>query len=178
MTNEQIALLQLLTVGGIGAMLLLAGVFICIFRRRKNRLCTGTTMGYIAKHQYYGEGRIAPVVGYFVDGKEYFVTRKFNGIITTKKVSVSHLYEEDGAYVSHRDYLHVPMSAVTNVRKMAQRLWPVGSEMQVFYNPGKPKQAYAERIPKGMSFAAVSFLCGGTGVMLLSVLMYFVVRNG
>ncbi len=176
MKNEQIALMELLTVGGLGFLLLAAGLIGYILRRRKGRHCTGSTVGNVVKHKYAGEGRMNPIIRYCVDGREYSVKRNFNGIVTTKKVSPSHLYVEKGAYVSDRDYLHVPMSAVTNCREMANALWPIGSEMKVFYNPENPKQAYAERIPKGMSLASVVFIGSGIFVMLLSVGMYFVIR--
>ncbi|MGN0659694.1 MAG: hypothetical protein ACI4LA_08805 [Emergencia sp.] len=51
--------------------------------------------------------------------------------MTTKKVSPGHLCSDSVAFVSDRDYLHVPMSAVTDLRKMAEELWPIGSEMAV-----------------------------------------------
>lgn len=176
MSNEKIALIELLTVGGSGGMLLVAGLLIYILQRGKCRCCTGSTIGYIVKHKYSGGGRMNPVVSYFVDGKEYFVKRNFKGIVTTKKISPSHIYVNDGAYVSDKDYLHVPMSAVTNIREMANKLWPIGNEMKVFYNPEKPKQAYAERIPEGMSLESVVFVFSGIFVIILSVLLYFLIR--
>lgn len=176
MNPETIALLELVTVGGIGAAVFVAGLLIFLFQKQKSRSCTASTVGQITKHKFFGEGRMAPVVAYRVDGKEYSVTRKFSGVITTQKIHPGHLYTASGAYVSEKDYLHVPMSAVSNLKQMACELWPIGNEMQVFYDPNHPQKAYAERLPKGLSFAAGMFIGSGIGVMLLSVLMYFVVR--
>lgn len=176
MNNEQIALLELYTVGGIGAMIFVAGLLFSVLQWRKRRRCTKAATGHIIRYSFPGQGRIVPVVSYCVDGQEYVTTRKFKGIITTRVNSPSRLYIDNGAYVSDRDYLHVPMRAVTNLKEMAEKLWPIGQEMKVFYNPGKPRQAYAERLPRRLPLVSLIFAASGTGVMILSVIMYFLMR--
>ncbi len=176
MSNEMIALLELVTVGGMGVLLMLASGLMYAFQKKKCRNCSEMIPGQVIKHSFPGGGRMFPVVRYTVDGREYKVKRKFAGIVTKQKVSPTHLYSGSGAYVSDRGYLHVPTSAITNLRDMAQALWPIGSDMTVYYNPNNPKQAYAEQKPKKMSLEMIVFLLAGAFVVLLSIGMYFVIR--
>lgn len=65
------------------------------------------------------------------------------------------------------------MSAITNFRKMAEELWPIGSDMVVYYNPDSPKCAYAEKLPSAMSFVSIMFIGMGIFTILLSFFIAF-----
>lgn len=177
MSNEMIALLELVSVSGMGVLMMLASLLMGVFQKRKARNCSETVQGQVIRHKFPGKGRMIPVIRYRVNGADYLVKRKFAGIITEQKVTANHLYSDCGAYVSDRDYLHVPTSAVTNLWDMAERLWPIGSSMTVYYNPQKPKQAYAERLPKKWSIERVAFLLAGGFLVLVAVGLYFVIRS-
>lgn len=176
MSDQQLIWLMMASVGGTGLGLVITAGILYFLRKRKIKKCCAITTGSIVKHNYRGGGRMFPVVEYCVDGTEYSVKRRFAGIVTEQKISPSSLYADHGAYVSKRDFLHVPMSAVTNLRTMADTLWPIGGEMQVFYNPMNPKQAYAERIPNKYSFEMIVFSIAGAAVILLAVLMCVIIR--
>lgn len=79
MTEIQIAWLELVTVGGVGVILALAGVLIDVFTKRKNRMCSKQVEGTVTEHRFWGEGNMYPVVEYFVDGTCYKTRKKFTG---------------------------------------------------------------------------------------------------
>ena len=66
MTQQQIALLELALVGGLGAVLFIAGILIKVFTDKKNSRCTSKTVGKVVRHSFMGDGRMAPVIEYEV----------------------------------------------------------------------------------------------------------------
>lgn len=176
MTNEHIALLELCLVGGTGLLLILLGVIMNIMQKRKIRRCSQMTTGYVAEYHFHGAGRVCPVAEFRAAGQTFRVPRRFRGYVTKKKVSPKHLYSDSGAFVSDRDYLHIPMSAVTDLRKMAEELWPIGSEMEVYYDPDNPRRAFADKLPeKTTSSSGTVLIWTGIGVMILGVIMMLVI---
>ena len=171
MTNGQMALLALAVIGGPGLLIMLAGLWIRQVQKRKLRSCTAQTMARVADYRFRGEGRMQPVVEYEAGGRFYRTVRKFRGYVTVRKYNPAKPYQDSGAYVSKRDYLHVPMRAATNLRTMAGELWPLGSSMPVYYDPARPERAFAEKLPERMPAEAVVFIWVGAGLVLLSIVM-------
>ena len=81
-----------------------------------------------------------------------------------------------GAYVDEKDVLHVPMRAVTNMRSMAESLWPIESPMSVYDDPLKPKTAYAEKCLRRMSLVSVWFIILGLLIVALGIIFYFLIK--
>lgn len=84
MTEIQIAWLELMTVGGLGVILVLLGVTFNIIVKRQNKLCTKKTDGIIKQYGFPGNGRVYPIVEYFVNGICYKAKKKFRGVKTTQ----------------------------------------------------------------------------------------------
>lgn len=103
MTQQQIAILELALVAGLGAILFIAGILIKVFTDRKNIRCTSVTVGKVSQHSFMGDGRIAPVVEYEAGGEKYTCKKRFTGI---KKVHSTRLDEPD-AWEDEKGYLHV-----------------------------------------------------------------------
>ncbi len=176
MSQEMIALLELVIVGGIGLLLTIAGIWICFAEKKRVKRCTHCVQGEVIEYHFNGNGSFFPVVRYVVDGTTYRVKRRFRGVITVEKSGLKKVYIDRGAYVDEKDVLHVPMGAVTNMRSMAESLWPIGSPMSVYYDPLKPKTAYAEKCPRRMSLVSVLFIVLGLLIVALGILFYFVIR--
>ena len=168
MTQQQIAFLELMLVAGIGVILFIAGVLIKIFTDRKNSRCTSKTAGKVIRHSFMGDGRIAPVVGYEADGKKYTCTKRFNGVIKVHSTR----FDEPDAWEDEKGFLHVKTGIVSDMRQLAQRLWPVGSELEVCYDPDDPGIGYIGK-PAGSSLLYRIFLMAGAGVAVLGILLYF-----
>ena len=76
MTEIQIAWLELMTVGGLGVILVLLGVTFNIIVKRQNKLCTKKTDGIVKQYGFPGNGRVYPIVEYFVNGITVFLEKQ------------------------------------------------------------------------------------------------------
>ena len=173
MTQQPIALLELALVGGLGAILFITGILIRVFTDRKNSRCTSKTIGRVIRHSFMGDGRMTPVVEYEVGGAKYTCKKRFAGI---KKVHSTRL-DEPKAWEDEKGYLHVRKGIMSNMRQLAQALWPVGSEMEVYYDPDDPG-ASCVGVPVSNSFLCRVFLIAGAGVTALGILLYFLILKG
>ena len=172
MAQQQIALLELALVGGLGAILFIAGILIKVLTERKNSRCTSKTVGRVIRHSFMGDGRIAPVVEYEAGGARYTCRKRFNGII---KVHSTRLDEPD-AWEDEKGYLHVRTGILSNMRQLAQTLWPVGSEMEVYYDPDDPGKSYVGA-PVDNAVLGRVFLITGAGRVALGILLCFLILN-
>ena len=159
MTDIQIAVLEIAMVGGTGLLIGIIGIAVWFAQKRKTARCTEKTEGQVIRHRFRGGGRMEPVIGYRADGREYETVRTFRG----------NVYADQGAYVSEKDWLVVPMSAVTNLKKMAEDLWPTGSRMTVWYDPARPEKAFAQKKPDRAPAVSVIFMSVGAFMILLSL---------
>lgn len=173
MTQQQIAVLELALVTGLGAILFIAGILIKMFADRKNRRCTSETVGKVIRHSFMGDGRIAPIVEYESGGKKYTCRKEFNGII---KVHSTRLDEPD-AWEDEKGCLHVRTGIIANMRQLAQTLWPAGTEMEVHYDPNDPGNSYVG-VPVNNDVLCRVFLIAGAGIAALGGLLYFLILNG
>ena len=173
MTQQQIALLELALVGGLGAILFITAILIKVLTDRKNSRCTSKTVGKVIRHSFMGDGRIAPVVEYEAGGERYTCRKRFNGII---KVHSTRL-DEPEAWEDEKGYLHVRTGIIANMRQLAQTLWPVGAEMEVYYDPDDPGKCYVNA-PVDNAVLGRVFLITGAGIAVLGILLYFLILNG
>lgn len=176
MSEIQIAWLELITVGGLGGILILLGVVINVIIKRKNRLCTKQVDGIVQQYGFPGDGRMYPIVEYFVNGHCYKTKKKFCGA-RTKKISISGLPvpTKSTAYEDEKGWLHVKIGSATNLRELAEQLWPIDSKMAVYYNPDNPQNSYVDR-PISKSFASIMFITMGMVIILLSILVFFLIQ--
>lgn len=172
MTKIQIAWLELMIVGGLGVILILLGVTFNIVVKRKNKLCTKKTDGIIKRYGFPGNGGMYPIVEYFVDGTCYKAKKKFQGIIRMQLFGASVKSE---VYEDEKGWLHVKTGAITDLRQLAEQLWPVNSKMTVYYNPNNPKKCYVDR-PISKNFASMILIIAGIVTILLSVLVFFLIQ--
>ena len=173
MAQQQIALLELALVGGWGAILFIAGILIKVLTERKNSRCTSKTVGKVIRHSFMGDGRIAPVVEYEAGGEKYTCKKRFTGI---KKVHSTRLDEPD-AWEDEKGCLHVRTGIIANMRQLAQTLWPVGTEMEVHYDPNDPGNSYVG-VPVNNAVLCRVFLIARAGIAALGVVLYFLILNG
>lgn len=175
MTDLQIAWLELVLVGGGGVLLLLAGITVKVVQSRKNRRCTEKTTGIVVKHIFYGKGSMCPVIEYRVDGKEYRTRKKYKGVKLIK-VSGPPLPIRSDAYEDEKGWLHVKTGPTANLRVLAEKLWPYGSETTVYYSPENPKKCYVER-PVSGGIVTIIFTAMGIGIIIMSIFMFFLIKS-
>lgn len=166
---KAIALQELCIVGGLGLLFCALGVLFILLQNSKKKKCKQCIEGTVVKYSFPGDGRVAPVVEYSVDGKQYRAKRKFRGYITVQNPSKQ--YDMNEAHVTDKDYLYLPQKPIFPLKKIAENLWPVGSSMPVYYKKSNPKCAYVEKIPQGVPSVSWIFIFSGLGLMILSVLV-------
>ena len=174
MSEIQIAWLQLILDGGIGLLLILAGVIARNNLKKKIRACTEQAEGVVKKHKFPGNGRMYPVVEYCVNGRCYKAKKDFYGVKTVKVSGIPVPVQTD-AYEDEKGWLCVKMGAVASLRQLAEQMWPIGSKMTVFYDPNKPKKCYVER-PLSKSFFISALILSGVIFILLSILVFFLIQ--
>ncbi|OZG59098.1 hypothetical protein BTIS_0251 [Bifidobacterium tissieri] len=143
-----------------GLPLIIVGLVIIAHQRNKIQRCVAVTTGWVVDYKY-GNDCVCPILGYQANGRNYKITRKFRGIITTTKITPTNPYVDSGAYVSDKDVLHLKAGMVTNYRAVAERLWPKGTAMPVYYDPENPSRAFAQRIPNYTPILAIILLAIG-----------------
>ena len=84
MAEIQIAWLELMTVGGLGVILVLLGVTFNIIVKDRINCVQKKTDSIVKQYGFPGNGRVCPIVEYFVNGTCYKAKKKFRGIITTQ----------------------------------------------------------------------------------------------
>lgn len=174
MSELQIAWLELITVGGLGVILALSGVIINIVTKRQNKLCTKQTEAVVVQYRFLGQGRMYPIVEYFVDGTCYKTKKKFRGV-KTKRISGFPVPISSEAYEDEKGWLNVKIGPIANFRQLAEQLWPIESKMTVYYNPNNPKKCYVDR-PISESFTSIMFILMGLVIIILSVLVFLLIQ--
>lgn len=168
------AWIQLLVDGGIGLILIISGILMNINSKKHNKQCTNSVEGKVISYSFPGESRMYPIVEYVVDGKTYKTKKKYKGIKSIKASGIP-LPVKSNAYEDDKGYLHIKSGAISNVRQMAEKLWPMNSKMIVYYNPDNPKICYVDR-PIYNSFASMMFIIMGTVVIVMSIIIFFLMQ--
>ena len=174
MSELQIALLELLIVGGLGVILVLSGVILHIVEKRQSKLCTKQTEGIVVQYGFSGNGRMYPIVEYFVNGTSYKTRKKFRGV-KTERISGSLIQVSSEAYEDEKGWLHVKLGPIANLRQIAEQLWAIDSKMAVYYNPDNPQKCYVDR-PISGSFTTFMFILMGIITIILSVFVFFLIQ--
>lgn len=168
------AWIQLLVDGGIGLILIIFGILMNMISKKHNKRCTKSVEGKVISYSFPGESRMYPIVEYVVDGITYKTKKKYKGIKSIKASGIP-LPVKSSAYEDEKGYLHIKSGAISNVRQMAEKLWPINSIMIVYYNPDTPKICYIDR-PITNSFASMMFIIMGTVVIVISIIVFFLMQ--
>lgn len=168
------ACIQLLVDGGIGLILIISGIIMSMISKKHNKQCTKSVEGKVFSYSFPGDSRMYPIVEYTIDGITYKTKKKHKGIKSIKASGIPLLIKSD-AYEDEKGYLHIKSGAISNVRQMAEKLWPINSKMIVYYNPDNPKICYVDR-PIHNSFASMMFIITGSVVTVMSIIVFFLMQ--
>jgi hypothetical protein len=149
----------------------LSGVIINIVTKKQNKLCTKHTEGIVVQHGFSGEGRMYPIVEYFVNSTCYKTRKKFRGV-KIKRISGLPAPISSGIYEDEKGWLYVKIGPVANLHKLAEQLWPINSKMTVYYNPNNSKKCYVDR-PNSGGFTSIMFILMGLVTIILSLVVFF-----
>lgn len=174
MAELWIAYLELFVVGGLGVLLVVAGIAAQALAKKANDSCIARTEGVVVRHRYAGEGRLYPVVQYEVDGKIYQTRKKYKGV-KLMQVTGLPVPMQPEACEDEKGWLHVRLGPMANMRDLAERLWPIGSSIAVYYNPAKPQRSYVDR-PVSSSFAFAMLVVAGLATIAMGILVFFLIQ--
>lgn len=170
-----VGLVVFLTLAAPGLAFMLAGILILTLENRKKSRCTAMTTGTVVRYSFVN-GTPSPVASYTVGGVSYEKKRRFRGVVEVRTgISPKDLTgENQSCYISENDVIHIRGGAALNLRAMAERLYPLGSSIPVWYDPEKPQRAYVEKLPVKGSIVGWVFVWTGLGLAALGILLSFV----
>lgn len=166
--------IQLLVDGGIGLILIISGILMNMISKKHNKQCTKSVEGKVISYSFPGESHMYPIVGYTIDGITYKIKKKYKGIKSIKASGIP-IPVKSNAYEDEKGYLHIKSGAISNVRQMAEKLWPINSKMIVYYNPYNPKICYVDR-PITNSFVSMMFIIMGSVVIVISIIVFVLMQ--
>ena len=170
MTPQESALLVLSIEGGTGIILIIIGILLRKKAEQRNASCTEMVRGKVTRYCFTNEDEMFPVIAFTVNGQTYETRKEFEGF----SVVSSPWIKNGEAYEDEKGVLHLKEGNVTETGRLAEELWPLGSEMNVYFNPGNPEINYVER-PVRKNFVSVLLIAIGAGLIVMGIVMYFVV---
>lgn len=125
----------------IGLLFFLISFVISSNSKKRNSRCTETTTGKVIQYWLPGNGQMMPVVEYTVGETSYKAKRRYRSTI---KTVLGFPGVESKAWIDEKNRLHIKEGMYVNRSKLAEELWPVGTEMTVYYEPENPENCYVE----------------------------------
>lgn len=169
------ALLGLIIVGSIGLITIVTGILIKIITKKRISTCTSKAIGRVVNYKFLGKSNFYPQIEFEVEGVKYITRLKFNGVKNVRKIgSLFNVQEE--AWEDDKGYLCIKVGFISNLKSIAEKMWPIGKEMEVFYNPQNPNINYAVR-PITNNFLYLMFVLMGIFTIIMSVVVYLLLLN-
>ncbi|WP_249030085.1 DUF3592 domain-containing protein [Tannockella kyphosi] len=157
--------------------------FIVLKKIGREKRCCEKTVGVVKRMSsiYYGDAHTA-VVEYFVNNKKYKVVgpKFLGGTCITVKTPSQDIETAFESNLTSKDNL--PLYVHTKIYKNSiacktcspiLELFPIGSDVDVYYNPNKPKEAYVHRF-EGISKIVVGIFVGANMLLLVFAFILFI----
>ncbi|MFI3207912.1 MAG: hypothetical protein R3Y40_02125 [Eubacteriales bacterium] len=152
-----------------GALALWICTYIFVIKKKgQGERCTTHTIGMIIRYSSINySGIYIPLAEYYVDGKRYLVAGpKFTGAIVTRISTPFHdPNTKSETNLTTRENLPTKLrvkiyknSHVSNFRSPLTELYPIHSEVDIYYNPSKPKDAFVQRFEGASKVLAFIFI--------------------
>lgn len=177
MNTEAVSALMLAVLLGAGILLAAAGLLCIMLEKQKRRACTAKTQGNVVRYSFLN-GAPCPVVEYSVNGKTYRKKRRFRAIVTKQRVMAPSDFDPKNStlFIDENDVVHIKRGAILDLRGFAEEMYPIGSFLDVLYDPKKPQRGYVERIPRKLPITGPVLIASGAFVAVLGVLFSNLVK--
>ncbi len=169
MDKSTLLLIPVILLAVTSAGMIISGILFKLHLKRKIRSCTGQTQGKVIKYKYLNERVISPMVEYSVNGETFVSRKKFQGIKSSSITGLPNAVEPD-MYEDEEGYLHIKSGSFLPAKALAEKLWPIGSTLDVHYNPDQPKMNYVGKPITKHLYIPVSIIIGITGIALAIVI--------
>lgn len=162
---------------------LLVWYFLYYRKKHYTELCSVKTTGTVVRYSAVRYNDISlPVVEYTANGRTYTVVGpKFSATVTKSFSSPFHRAKTDiTSNLTTREDL--PSVLKLNLRQNSLagltespllELYPIGSEVDVFYNPVKPKMAYVQRFARPQKVLYTIVLLLGLTFLAAALFIFF-----
>lgn len=167
-------LLVLSILGALGLAWIVAGLLVAWLTKRRNSRCTATVTGRVTRHVFRGDGIMFPIVEFPVNGQLFEARKYFTMVKTLKKAGFRRNDAANTASEEPDGSLYIKRGRVVDYRVLAEKLWPIGSAMQVYFDPQNPKTNYVER-PIDNRFMTWAFVGAGAFIGALGLVFYWVI---
>lgn len=150
----------------------------------QEKRCTEKTMGTVIRYSFMrhgidGNSTSLPIVKYKVDGNIYQVRGpEYAWYVSTrntfsKKIATEHKHTKDPSeQVYRQDVKYNPVIGV--VKNPMTEHFPIGSQVEVFYDPKNPKLAYVLRYAN-LKWMFWLFFGSGILCLIIAVFIFFTV---
>lgn len=173
----QIRLLLLFAISGPGLFLLLISLVMRMHKKRKIARCSASATGKVVDyyHKYTGDRITSAYVGPVVEfenetGCKYTAQKTFSGVVTKFDSRRNNL--ENAMWEDSKGILHVVSGRQgLPVLAMAEKLWPKGSEMTVWYDPRDPGKYHYIGTPIRSSMLQKIYLITGAAFVLIGIIV-------
>lgn len=169
MTRDYVLLAVLALMAVLTVSFLTLGIWLYLKERRIKKNSINHILGEVVNYSY-NQSR-APVVEYEVNGKNYKTALRYSVVITTSSTFKPIKSKVKGDILDTK--LRIRNNSAASINMTMQEAFPLGSYMNVYYNPDKPKESFVERFAPSyiglvFMFASIIPLCGIVLITLFS----------
>lgn len=169
MTRDYVLLAVLALMAVLTVSFLTLGIWLYLKERRIKKNSINHILGEVVNYSY-NQSR-APVVEYEVNGKNYKTALRYSVVITTSSTFKPIKSKVKGDILDTK--LRIRNNSAAYINMTMQEAFPLGSYMNVYYNPDKPKESFVERFAPSyiglvFMFASIIPLCGIVLITLFS----------
>lgn len=169
MTRDYVLLAVLALMAVLTVSFLTLGIWLYLKERRIKKNSINHILGEVVNYSY-NQSR-APVVEYEVNGKNYKTALRYSVVITTSSTFKPIKSKVKGDILDTK--LRIKNNSAVSINMTMQEAFPLGSYMNVYYNPDKPKESFVERFAPSyiglvFMFASIIPLCGIVLITLFS----------
>lgn len=152
MTKDYVLLAVLTLMAVLTVLFLMLGIWLYLKDQRIKKKSINHVLGEVVNYSY-SQSR-APIVEYEVNGKRYKTALRYSVVITTSSTFKPVKSKVKGDILDTK--LKIKNNSAASVNTIMQEAFPLGSYMNVQYNPDKPKESFVERFAP--SYVGVIFM--------------------
>lgn len=168
MTNQQAGVF----IAMIGALFLIVAIVSLIWDKCRKKKYTEQINGTVVGHKWmHTENMSYPcaILTYTVNQREYQCQQRYSAVMYNSVKHAKYDWEIDEKYRLHS---YVTRKCEIHVNPV-EDWFPIGSQMLVYYVPGKPQKAYCGALVS-MKLMSVIFAGVGALVLMFGLLLHFV----
>lgn len=157
---------------GLPAIILISiGIFSLVKEYGLKTKCTSIVKGKVKRYTFWSNNGVAfPIVEYTVNGANYTQQLRYSYVKSTSK-PLNSVKTEIASDINDA-MLKINKNSWVGSYPLEEK-FPIGSEIDVYYNPNNPKQSFVLRYAKSLTGSI--FLFSGIFLIILGIVIYIIV---